>query len=422
MTNMVVATTESPPKRFWTNGWSLLARGRVLDGDGELHRWIDDLSGQQIRMLCLLLGLNHEDSIQKLRPLLYARADDLAAFFLVTHFAKGKTEVAVVEVARESLSPHLVELCIRQPRKRGQSANGDDLAEDRYDKNALLFALYNKNRNLLKEVLHFDKVHKKGFASMVLAEAPKSPPKTAFHKFLAESRVSGIIQSYQRSRRDGSVSELQGIWTREGRRYVFIRRTDRPAHIHDGKRGILHGYDVEWIVLDFSPDADQVNIASNSVDEPKEMANRIASAYFRFDCRFVNEETLTAAKTIEQFIGEARGNSNGIGLVEVCVGNSPLRGSSKVRISNENAKALGESLDHFDSTVGNIMENLSDVEGVKVLYRRKRVGLQFDQDESGDGQYVVRYTDQRLNAFERRRFEQEMRDNHDISVLSTEKR
>ena len=111
-----------------------------------------------------------------------------------------------------------------------------------------------------------------------------------------------------------------------------------------------------------------------------------------------------------------------MGLVEVCVSNSPLRGSSKVRISNEQAAALVESLDHLDTAVGTMLENLADVEWVKVLYRRKRVGLQFEQEESGDGQYVVRYTDQRLNAFERRRFEQQMRDDHGITILSTEKR
>ena len=152
------------------------------------------------------------------------------------------------------------------------------------------------------------------------------------------------------------------------------------------------------------------------------MANRIAGTYFACDCRFVNEEKMTDGKTIEEFISAVRAMRNGIGLVEVCVANSPLRGSSKLRISNEQAKALGESLDHLDAAVGTVMENLADIEWVKVLYRRKRVGLQFEQDESGDGQYVVRYTDQRLNAFERRRFEQEMRENHDISILSTEKR
>jgi len=382
--------------------------------------WVNELSGQQVRMLCHLLGLDHKQSIQKLRPLLRKSASAISPFYIVAQFGKFKSEIAVVEVAREALSPHLVDLCIRQKRKRGEGCE-DELSQERYDKTALLFALYAKDRNLLRQVFHFDKVHKKGFASMVLAEAAKSPPKTSFGAFLTDETVRGIVEAHQRTRRDGSVSELQGIWMREGRHYVFLRRTERPDHIHDGRR-IVHGYRAEWIVLDFSKDGDHVNIASCSVEEPREMANQIASAYFGCECRFVNEEKMTDAGTIERFIAAARDMENSVGLVEVCVANSPLRGSSKVRISNEQAKALAESLDHFDAAVGSMLEDLADVEWIKVLYRRKRVGLQFEQDESGDGQYVVRYTDQRLNAFERRRFEQQMREDHDIAILSTEKR
>jgi len=415
---------ESPPKEFWANDMefdSARAEQSLADADA-LGQRIESLSGQQTRMLCLLFGLSHEDSIQKLRPLLRSRADNLVPFFIVEQFGRGKSEVATVEVARESLSPHLVDLCVRQKRKHDKSAEDNDTAEERYDKTGLLFALYEKDRNLLKEVFHFDKIHKKGFASMVLAETPHQPPKTIFKEFLTEKTVRTTIESYQHSRRDGSVSELQGIWTREGRHFVFIRRTQRPDHIHDGQRGIVHGFRTEWIVLDFSPDGDQVNIASNSDEEPLGMANRIAGTYFRCDCRFVNEEKMTDAATIEKFILAARSNNNGCGLVEVCVANSPLHGASKLRLSHERTENLKESLDHFDAAVGIMMESLENVEWIKVLYRGKRVGLLFKQENSKDGQFVVRYTDQRLNAFERRRFEQEMRENHGITILSTEKR
>jgi len=175
-------------------------------------------------------------------------------------------------------------------------------------------------------------------------------------------------------------------------------------------------------VLDFSSDGGQVNIASHSLGEPREMAERIASGYFGRECRFVNEEKRTAAKTVQKFVKAVRAGSNGLGLVEACVANSPLRGASKLRISNETTKALGESLDHLDSAVGDLLENLTDIEWIKVLFRNKRVGLQFEPDKSDDGQYMVRYTDQRLNAFERRRFEQQMRRDHGIAILSTEKR
>ena len=266
--SVTVATRQPPPREFWANELEFdSARAEQAVAAYEaMEEWIDGLTGQRVRMLCVLLGLEHEGSVRKLRPLLYERAEELRPFFLVEQFGKGKSEVAVVEVAREALPPHLVDLCIRRKRKRREAADGDEPADERYDKTALLFGLYAKDPNLLKEAFHFDKVHKKGFASMVLAEAAKIPPKTSFGAFLTEETVRGIVEAYQRTRRDGSESELQGIWMREGRYYVFIRRTERPGHIRVRGQGIVHGDLTEWIVLDFSPDGDQINIASRSVE------------------------------------------------------------------------------------------------------------------------------------------------------------
>ncbi len=195
----VAAERRTPPdKEFWANELEFDS-GRAehaLAEENALHGWIDDLSGQQVRMLCLLLNLNHEDSIQKLRPSLYEKANELAPFFLVEQFGRGKSEIAAVEVAREALPARLVDLCVRKRRDGGDAAEGAAASEERYDKNAILFALYAKSPNLLKEVFHFDKVHKKGFASMVLAEAAKHPPKILFEKFLTEATVREVVQTY----------------------------------------------------------------------------------------------------------------------------------------------------------------------------------------------------------------------------------
>jgi len=411
-------------KEFWTNEleYDITRAEHAVRQDKVLQQWIDARSGRQVRMLCHLFGLNHEGSIPKLRPAIHEQEAELTAFYCVEQFGKGKSEIAVVEVAREVLSPHVVDLCICPKRAHDKSVEMDAPTEERYDKNALMFALFRDNPRLLKEVFHFDKVHKKGFASMVLAESRRKPPSATFAEFLTDRNVRVVIESYQHTCHDGSVSELQGISKRDGRFYIFIRRTEKPDHIHDGRRGIVHGYRTEWIVLDFSPDGDQVNVASNSVNEPLEIANRIARAYFGRECRFINEQKFTPQTTIVKFIESVRAGRDGAALVEVCVNNSPLRGASKVRITSEDAGALRESLDHFDDAIGTAIENIADVECIKVLYCGKHVGLQFEPDERDEGQYVVRYTDQRLNAFERRRFEQQMREKHGISILSTEKR
>ncbi len=117
-----VATPESgaPTVEFWANDleFDSTRAKHTVAGKEALCAWVDELSGQQIRVLCLLLGLNHEDLVQKLRPTLKEHTDAFTPFHLVKEFGKGKSEVAVIEVAREALSPHLLDLCV-MPRRKG---------------------------------------------------------------------------------------------------------------------------------------------------------------------------------------------------------------------------------------------------------------------------------------------------------------
>ena len=77
---------------------------------------------------------------------------------------------------------------------------------------------------------------------------------------------------------------------------------------------------------------------------------------------------------------------------------------------------------NVEKAIGKFLTEIEHVESVKVLYRKKRVSLIFEKVEDADGEYVVRYSDHRLNGLQRREFEKHMRDVHGITVLSTEKR
>ena len=65
---------------------------------------------------------------------------------------------------------------------------------------------------------------------------------------------------------------------------------------------------------------------------------------------------------------------------------------------------------------------IENMESIRVYYHKKRVSLIFETVEGADGDYVVRYSGHKLNAMERRSFEDHLRDVHGIPVLSTEKR
>lgn len=183
----------------------------------------------------------------------------------------------------------------------------------------------------------------------------------------------------------------------------------------------MHGYKSEWIILDFAGDARRVDISSVSVDLPLEIANRIASAYFKRGCEYENESIASGPKQIEAFLACVRPVKEGpLLLVELTCGTSALTGGSGIRIRQPDSRSIGDSLDHFEQQIGKL--RLPDIESVKVLYRKKRVSLIPEASDDEPGAFVVRYSDHRLNARERIDFETHMRESHGLTVLSTEKR
>jgi hypothetical protein len=126
---------------------------------------------------------------------------------------------------------------------------------------------------------------------------------------------------------------------------------------------------------------------------------------------------------LARFLGKIKnGEELEIPLVEIVVCNSPLDGSPKIKITDPDSNPIGNAIGHFEKAVGVILSDLENIESIKVHYKKKRVSLIFERMEDADGEYVVRYSDHRLNALERRPFEDYLRNIHGIPILSTEKR
>ncbi len=233
--------------------------------------------------------------------------------------------------------------------------------------------------------------------------------------------VKRVLEGFDKTQKDNRISELKDVVSRDGRHLVFIRRAESPdLLLHNG--AIVHGYRPEWIILDFADGAKRVDISSVSVSVPLEIANRLASGYFGFNCEYENDAQVTHAKQLERLLKElANGNSKDAVLVEIVVSNSPLDGSAKLKIISPDTSSIGDSISHFEKAVGSILNDVDNVDSIKVLFRKKRVSLIFDGQEN-PGEYVVRYSDHRLNAIERRPFEDFMEQEHGVTIFSTEKR
>jgi len=406
--NETMTKVGAPPAEFWENDLELGVEDilRRIAENGYLAEWAQGLDKRRTSVLCKNLGLKG-GGLDERRAALAGRNGTLTPYLLVAHFSRGKSHAAIEELAKRSLPPDVVESC--------------RVGEERYDILALLFALFHQDSELLRDVFHLDKIHRTGFARMTMATEARKPEKQSFQDFLHSEGVTQALDTADDSLRDGHTSELRDVIELDDRVLVFVRRGQRPEHIVRDNR-IVHGHRPEWIILDFEPGAKRVNIASKSINESLEIANQLASVYFGKAVEYTNETEVTYAKQLDRLLSRlCNGKDETLEWVELLFGNSPLDGAPKIKISAQNA--IGPAIQHFETAVGGLLGHLDCIESIKVRFAKKRVSVIFEREEDyEDDEFVVRYSDHRLNVFERRKFENYMRDEYGIPILSTEKR
>ena len=413
--NEVVARLESrgvPGKQFWEDdlemSMELALRPTLVNGS--VGDWIGKRTGRQLGVLCRRLKIDGGDSTQKLKAAVRTREDDLLPYVLVEHFAKGKAKVAIVELGKRALDKTALGLCAMEP---------EEGEEETYDTTALCFALHDAGVENLRLLFHLDKTHKSGFARLALTTNPRKPA-ASLAETLKPARLGRILEEFDKAQRDGRRSELKQVVPMGDRHLVFVRRPARPGHLIDDGR-MVHGRYPEWIMLDFEEGAKRVRISSKH-PAVRKIADRVATAYFSDAREYDNETKPTPVKQVVAFLKKlAPVKSGDLVLVEVALTNCALKGAPKMRISDEDSNSLGPAIAHYEEALGPLLDKVAAIESVKVLFKKKRVGLLFDPEVEGDEAYDVRYTDQRLNRTERELFENLMRETHAISVLSTEK-
>lgn len=381
--------------------------------------WAGKLDGRVASVLCWCLGESGLEKLDEKRKFLRANWPALRDYYLVEAFAFRKSKVAVQDVALMSnvLPKHVLELC--------EMKSGD------YDPKSLLFALYRESPEHLRLVFHLDKIHKAGFARMVLPKPPRAP-QHPIGEFAQPAKIESLLDEYNQSRRDHRPCELKRILdVGGGHTLIFIRRPHRNQHIlpEDGRSAstkVVHGYSPEWIVLDFYNNARTVGISSVSNDAPLGLANCIASAYFGVQCEYVNQCSTTYPAQITRLLNALKaGNCTGIDLLQFQLRHGPFKGSPALEIGPADPVAITKAIADLEANYQELFGEISNVEKIKVEYMDKKVEIRFEQEESeesGPPVFVVRYFDHRLNLQQRYRFEEFMRKEHGIEILSTEKR
>ena len=152
---------------FWGNrlevGTDLvLAR---LANNHHLQTWTEGLSPRCRSILVERLGIAPDLSIADTRRAVFAQRDRLLPFLLLDAAGQNKRMHAIVEVARSRLPADVLE------RARIDGDSSDDV---RFDRNALMWLLFERDPANLELVFLADRTERRGFARMVLERMQKA--------------------------------------------------------------------------------------------------------------------------------------------------------------------------------------------------------------------------------------------------------
>jgi hypothetical protein len=364
--DQVLSQLGAPARDYWENELeiSVDAVARTAANGEYLKEWIGKRTGCQVEILRRNLSLNGASSTREKKKDLKQLKRELLPYLLVQEFSYRKSRLATVELAKSVLPVDVLALCKK--------------CEGEFDTLAICFALYAVDPNQLRCILHLDTHHKHGAASMVLKQDRRKPRKT-LEAFLQPDVIASILQSVDKSKRDGRTGELMNIMHYDGQSLVFIRRCLRPAFLLRAGE-VVHGHEPEWIVLEFFEGAKRVNICSTSVSESLQIANGIASAYYGADCEYQNDSAITYAKQIVRLLGQLRDERiDELVWIELTTNISPFAGENPFTLRDRHFNSIGPSVLDIERKVGPLIEVVDDIDSIKVAYRERRVKLIFEK-------------------------------------------
>lgn len=402
---------DGPPVKFWENTLEFPAARLLENAESPefMNNWVQHRRPRQVAMLRHLLGLPVDARLRERKAQLRDRQDELIKFVPAIPFAIRKSMQATLDVAVDCLDEAIIALA----RERDGS----------YDTTALIFGILDRSWPDLEKVFHLDKLHKVGFERMRLRRPPRRPAQR-FKDFLASDEVLAVLRRFDAEQRDRHTSQFQKVIEVRDAQVVFIRRPHQESYVLAGNE-VIHGFSSDQIVLDFRNEAARLNVASHNHAASYEIANRIASAFYRQPCEYEDVTEEAFAAQIARFLRALRDDqARDLRLVEIRLQGSPLRGAPDMDLSNRSNLSLGPALAQLERALAWTINDVDFLPSFKILFNQKRVPMEIEPlgGSGEDRKYVLRYRDKSLPLDERPVFEALIEQDHGIKVVPTEKR
>jgi hypothetical protein len=239
----------------------------------------------------------------------------------------------------------------------------------------------------------------------------------SFKDYLSEVTVQQLLNDYNEKQFSNVRYSLDYILQYEDRICIFIRLISEPSIFVRSKNVI--SYDTkERLILDFSLNAQLVNIRSDTSIQGLQVANFIISECFKCKCQFVKVICHNFVAQLRIFLQSCLEEKDPyIKLFEVTFRSVNLKNNTYLTLATSTSDSIAEEIEVMKHSIGDILQDISLIKSVRVFFKDKKVSLFFITNPQEEDNITVLYTEHALDKENRETIKIWMREAYGISIL-----
>lgn len=377
-----------------------------VSNDDAVERWLARQSKYSRKIVAAYLGISESLPYDEYLQAILVERGRLMLFFLGERAAKGKKTFLLERVVKERFPEAAYVHC---------HSSGD-----KPDRQALVNTICVHDRSLFSDVYHLDRMFRRGFVQMTLAEGDQcsdgAPPVSC-----SRERIQQILDECHGDEDGGLLGRRPCCIevVRDSENHMVFVGCDHPVALrskrekHSLKRGR------EWFVLDFAPTLRRVYISSWSRDAAVTIANHIASGLLGRDVRYQSRIIVTPLERAISFVRNLMDCPFKLPMIEAVISKSGLIDHSTVTLQKPPDVTVCRDLALFESFQGCVIGDPWRLDSIKFIAMKRPVQVTFEQQNNG-GNIVVRYDDDLLFGTEKRDLEHMLEKEYGVMAQSKE--
>lgn len=351
-----------------------------------------------LELSCDLLERSRMGTAAQLFQRILSRPEWAVQLLLIARFGLFKSAAAVRDAALLNLPPH---------RQRALELHRGQLPHL-----LTLLSLFQHDPRSLAQVRCLDVWHRRGAASLILADKVLLPEQPIEDFLVPESVTAHLSDAFPRLRVETLLPRSRG-------HLLFLRRPLRQTwHWREDREEVDHGHAEELIILHFLDGGREVRLSASTGLLSRQVADHLASAFFGQPCRYIDDHRPTSDSAIQNLLsGLLSGAPLGLKMVELVVDNAPLGGLPRLSITQMDSESIAPAVAELEARFGGLLTRVDDIRRIKVCYQGSRINLSFPQV---GGQRVVHFGDARLDHDRAAAFQDFMLREFGLQVRSSE--